>query len=301
LAVATSALFVLLLLVVPTPWSVDGRLSRAILSAAHFPLFALVGSAAMLLMPAPNRRIRRRRALLVSAALAVGVEILQALTGREPGLRDGLTSTAGATAAIFLWASWWSGSRLSIAVARGVALVLALLACVPTGLVLADRVQARLSYPVIASFEGRSELGRWWGHYARLGRVTSQATHGRHALRAVIFKSRGAYPGLFMTDGPRDWGEYGRLCFDVYLVGNAERSIWVRVDDRADYPPYDDRAQTMVTLVPGPNSVCLDLASLLRTPSGRALNRQSIRRWGLFFDDAQGGETFFLDHIRLSR
>lgn len=277
----------------------SGRLRGALASGAHFLLFCGWGwacSRALL-----NRRFSRRLTVLATAVVTLALLALERWVNVGYAWTSFFISWAGAWAGVCLARAWQQDPTWRRTVALGVAAVLALCSALPAALVLADRAQARFSHPELASFEGRSELGRWWAHHARLSRVTSHATNGRHALRVVLFKSHGKYPGLFMTDGPRDWGDASRLCFDVYLAGNAERSIWVRVDDRVDYPPYDDRAQTLLNLVPGHNSVCLDLESFLRTPAGRVIDRHDIHRWGLFFDDAQGGETFFLDHIRLTR
>lgn len=104
-----------------------------------------------------------------------------------------------------------------------------------------------------------------------------------------------------MADGVRDWRGYRQLCFDLYLTGGSSRMIWPRADDRLGNPPYAERAQTQVSLVPGANSICLDIDTFLRTPDGRPLDPSHVVLWGLFFDSAQGGESVFLDHVRLTR
>ena len=296
--IAVAAVCALMALVLPATWSYSGRLFYAAGAAAGFPLFFAVGLAVMLWMPG-SRSLRFRRSALAVSLLAVAVECLQAVTGRDPRWMHGLVLVVGGVAGILWEEGSHSARRWRFLATRGLVLLLALLAGLPVALVMADRSQAYLSFPLLSSFEGRSEVGRWWSHNCRMGRVASQATHGRHALRVVVLKSRSRYPGLFMNDVPRDWSGYPRLCLDVYLAGSAERALWIRADDRPGYPPYDDRAQTMIYLSPGANSVCLDLASFLVTPSGRPLDRTHIARWGLFLDDARGGETLFLDHIRL--
>ena len=100
---------------------------------------------------------------------------------------------------------------------------------------------------------------------------------------------------------PRDWTGFHQLCFDLYLTGGEERSIWVRADDQPGYPPYADRAQSLVSLSPGANSICLDLDTFLVTPGGRALDRTRIMRWGMFYETAGTEGSFFLDHVRLVR
>lgn len=292
---------VVLLLVVPLPLPWDGRLMQALEKASHVPLF-MAGTGAVLWLIRPRITWDNLWRLLgVVAAVAVGSEVLQAFTRRDPGVWDALFSALGGGMAVLLWYSFHTERRGLIMGAWVLCALLGLTVVVPPVLVLADRAHAHLSFPLLASFEGRSEVGRWWSHAGRLSRVPAQATHGNHALRVALNRARARYPGLFMTDGPRDWSGYRQLCFDLYLTGGMERSLWVRADDRLGNPPYEARAQTQVTLVPGANSICLDLDSFLRTPDGHSLDQRHIVRWGMFFDTAQGGESFFLDHIRLTR
>ena len=279
----------------------DGRLIKAMETAAHFPLF-FGGVMAWLFLTKPVPSWPGLRLLGVGVMLsAVALELAQLLTHRDPNLLDTFFSTLGGWSAVLIWYSLHTRRRGLILGAWSLCALLALLVGLPSLLILADRAHAHLTFPLLASFEGRSELGRWWGDDCRLARVKAQSTHGEYAMRVALARPRTSYPGVFMTDGHRDWSGHRRLSFDVYLTGGSERILWVRVDDRRDYPPYGDRAQTMVNLVPGANSVSLDLDTLLQTPGGRPLDRTQIRRWGMFFEDAQGGESFFLDHVRLTR
>lgn len=289
------------LLVLPFPHPFDGRLIKAMETAAHFPLFA-AGFFAWSLLVQPRRNWPALRLLLVGVALvAIAFELLQALTGRDPDALDALFSSLGGWAAVLWWYSTHTYHRLLALGARAMALLMGLAVGVPSSLIVADRIYARASFPLLASFEGRSEVGRWWEDECDISRVEQQATHGRYALRVALAKSPRSYPGLFMSDLPRDWTGYRQLCFDLYLTGGSERALWIRADDQPGYPPYGDRAQTLISLSPGPNSICLDLASFLATPSGRPLDRAQIMRWGMFFEAPLGGESFFLDHVRLVR
>ena len=300
IACAVLALLALsLMMPLALPW--DGRLMEAVESAAHFPIF-LVAAWSVLLLLQPRVNWPTLRYLAAGVVLAVClVEVLQYFTHRDPDWRDAVYGCLGGWTGLLLWFSLHSARRLLILGAWLLALLFALPTVVPAMLILADRAHARLSFPLLTSFEGRSEVGRWWSHDCRLSRVNAQVTHGQTSLRVALHKPRATYPGLFMTDGVRDWSGYRQLCFDLYLTGGSERAIWLRADDRVGNPTYEDRAQTLITLVPGANSICLDLDAFLVTPSGRPLLRQHIVQWGLFFDAAQGGESFFLDHIRLMR
>ncbi len=286
----------------PVPWPFDGRLFQAVESAAHLPLFFWIG---MTLRSGVLPRLRMPHHLplrMLAVLLAAGaVELLQRYTGRDPDLRDFIVSAAGGCAGVWAAEALYSASRWKPYAAMGSVVLVGLLAVWPVFWVLADRLQATARFPELASFETRSELGRWWFQGVRISRVTQQATEGRHALRVAVRSKRAVYPGLFMTDGRRDWSDCRRLCLDIYLAGARERDLWVRVDDQRDNPPYTDRAQQQIRLSPGLNRICLDLDRLLVTTSGRPLDASTIWRWGLFLDQVHGDEIFFLDNVRLVR
>lgn len=300
LAVAVLVL-VLVVLLMPLAWPWDGRLLKALENASHIPLFLVAMLAALSLIQPRIHWVNFWKLLAGGVGVAMGVEVVQAVTGRDPDVGDAFYSALGCWAAVLLWFSTHTARR-GLILGAWLLCSLVLVPCVlPASLILADRAHARLSFPLMASFEGRSEIGRWWPNGVRLSRVTHQVTQGRHALRVSVPRAKTTYPGLFMADGVRDWRGYRQLCFDVYLSGGSERLIWVRADDRLGHPPYAERAQTQLSLMPGANRICLDLDTFLRTPEGRPLEAAHIVLWGLFFESAQSGDSLVLDHIRLSR
>lgn len=289
------------LFVLPIHLPFDGRLIKALETAAHYPLF-LVGVLAWCFLYRPTTTWPALRLSLAGVTgVAIGLELVQALAHRDPNLEDTFFSALGGWSALLVWYSLHTTRRWFSLGAWCLCLLLGILTCLPPALILADRAYAYASFPLLASFEGRSEVGRWWGHECRLTRVKAQNTHGRYALRVALDKPRSVYPGIFMTDGRLDWRGYHRLCMDIYLTGGAECTVWLRADDQRHHPDYNDRAQTMINLTPGANSICLELDTFLRTPAGRTLDRGHLTRWGLFFDAPRGGESIFLDQIRLAR
>lgn len=292
---------IVLLLLMPWSWPWDGRLLKSVENAAHTPLYLLASLAGLSLLRPRINWSNFGKLMAGGGGVAITMELVQGLTGRDPDIGDAFFSALGCGAAVLLWFSTHTARRGLILGAWALCGLFLMVVALPSALILADRVHARLSFPLLASFEGRSEIGRWWTHGVRVSRVTHQATHGRHALRVSVQRAKTSYPGLFMADGVRDWRGYRQLCLDVYLTGGSARMIWLRADDRLGNPPYAERAQTQVSLVPGANSICLDLDAFLRTPDGRPLEVSHMVLWGLFFDSVQGGESIFLDHVRLTR
>ena len=106
------------------------------------------------------------------------------------------------------------------------------------------------------------------------------------------------YPGLFDSDVIRNILPMKRLCVDLFVPGESPLKIWLRLDDRPS-PVYSDRFQELVSLFPGTNTICIERAAAVSTPSGRALDLGHIVSWGLFFDQARPGEILYLDNVRI--
>ena len=285
----------LLALLVPLDLMPKERLADALETSAHVPAFLILVSALLaLLKPPPGWRSLLLK-LNACALLAVLLELAQHFTGRDPDGMDALFSALGGCFAVL---ALEQPRRARMMVGLAVALLVSV--TVLPGLVLLDRSQARGAFPALASFESPIELGRWSGNQVQLQRVTEWASDGRHALR-VTSEAGSVYPGLFMEDGVGDWTGRRVLVFNVVWLGAQACVLGVRADDHPGFPPYAERAQTEVTLAPGPNTIRLELDPFLRTPSGQPLNRAGIKRWGLFLINPPANATFLLDHIRLEQ
>lgn len=286
-------------LLVPISWPANDRLFKAAEDAFHFPLFVLIGSAIWLMLT-QSRRWRIAGTLAFGLVASVAIELMQSLTGRDPSLSDVFVSLLGVIAGL-LWfdSRLWSRAVLKN-LERGAAVGLFVFAMWPLPGVLLDRARAEREFPLLSSFEHPAELGRYAVRDIALARVKEHATAGRHAVRATVKRNyKDPYPGLFLSDRMGDWTAYTQLCFDVFIPGPTGLELWMRADDRADNPRYDDRAQVLLPLPEGTNHFCIDLATFLRTPDGRALQRDKMTRWGLFFDHVPPGTQLYLDNVRL--
>lgn len=286
-------------LLLPLPWTIRDRLWHALEDLAHFPLFALIAMALWLWLNPLSRTRRFWSALSLSVLLAVGVELLQRYTHRDPSIEDVAMSALGALAGVLLMDSFIGLRRPWRVVERCGVFALLVLALIPVSSVVFDRARSRAEFPLIASFERRSEWGRWSVRDAQMERVRNHATEGKYALRFTVVSEPGPYPAAFMTDGIGNWEGYSELCLDIFLPGASNLVLWLRADDEEDYLRYADRAQIAVLLEPGENRVCVELSEFLRTPSARELRRDHLKRLGLFLNEPEGGEVLFVDNIRL--
>ena len=290
-----SLLVFCLLLLVPLPDNQGDRFMVYLQDFAHFPLFAMMAWLLLFLFGGKSGVSLSRGFLVVVATLVVGLlaEFIQPFVGRTAGGRDILLGVAGGVAGVCVNL----GARGARAMGVAFALVLAAAAAFPLVLIGRDRQAAHRDFPLLASFESRTELGRWSVHGCKISRVADRTTHGRWALKIEVENSDN-YPGLFESDSIRNLSGIKQLCFDAFVPGTAPLRIWLRMDDRIN-PAYSERFQDLRTLFPGTNTICIERATIGSTPSGRSLELNRIRSWGVFFDQAQPGDVLYLDNVRV--
>jgi hypothetical protein len=127
--------------------------------------------------------------------------------------------------------------------------------------------------------------------------IASHATHGRHAL--LFEKKNEANIEVATIDFPRNWQGYQRLEFDVYNGGGTPGTIWLRVGSQYDSRRFYVKSQKFARafpLKPGANTVVVPLEDIRRA-FGQLPKNKSLH----FNIPAQGGETLYLDFVRLVR
>lgn len=285
-----------LVLLVPTHWRPDQRLTAYLLDGLHFPLFAVLAWLLLAWRPSAGWRFT---AAALAALVALGglIEIVQPWVGRTTSLRDWTLGSIGALAAALAFRARRAGGRPAQYSLGLVALGLTVAVAAPAVIYAADGWRARRDFPLLASFESRRELGRWRVRGVTAARSLEHATHGRQSL--VITSGAAPYAGLFLAEAPRDWSRFRHLHLDAYVPGAHPVAVWIRLDDRRN-APYDDRAQVLLNLAPGPQQVTVSRDQLDPTPGGRPIRWDRVRTCGLFFHRPGAGQQLYLDHWRLA-
>jgi VanZ family protein len=299
LIASVSLLVFCALLLIPLPENHGDRLLVYLQDFAHFPLFALMAWL-LLVLPGGNNVTPLSRGLrVVAVTLLAGLvaECVQPFVGRTAGVRDVVLGLAGSIAAVCLSMAWRPRTMVARVLLVAVSLLLAAFAVLPLILINWDRQSAHRDFPLLASFESRTELSRWSVNGCKVSRVQDHATHGQTALKIEV-ENPSNYPGLFESDSMRNLSGIKQLCFDVFVPGEGPLKIWLRMDDRIS-PVYSDRFQDLRVLFPGTNTLCIERATLASTPSGRPLDLGRVLSWGLFFDEAKPGDTLYLDNVRV--
>lgn len=150
----------------------------------------------------------------------------------------------------------------------------------------------------IFDFEKERELDLLhWKCGTMMKRDTHHATSGQYSLRLEMY-SNDEYPG-FRAGIIESWDGAGELLVDVYNPASSEMTLSYRIDDRKDNPPYVDRANGRLVIVPGENTLSLDLATMRTSGSGRHLDLDRICSLLFFVHRPDEKITLYLDNIRL--
>lgn len=247
----------------------------------------------------------RRLALLVLLPFVAGliIECLQfAVNGRRPGMDDLFRNTLGILLVLVFqcWPLQESRQRLCLGVLRAASLVLLCCALWPLFRSVRDEDRAWREFPVLADFESKGELSRWY-HANQLRQEKSIVRHGSCSARVQLSTAR--ISGVTLLHFPHDWHGYRWLRFSVYNPLNGPLELNCRLDDsrhRRTHGPYSDRFNTQLVLRPGWNDLAIDLEEAEKAPKGRRMDMSHIAGFSLFVVQQKAPLALFLDHVRLN-
>lgn len=247
-----------------------------------------------------------RLLLLLALPFLTGylIEWLQFLAnGRSPTFDDMIRNLLGAAFALcfLLRPGFQAGFRKTLfTLARGLVLLCFLAALHPTIAALWDEFQARRQFPVLAGFESRYELSRWY-HPGQLKLERQVVRHGAGA--ALVRLSTAKYSGVTLHHFPHDWRGYRFLRFSAYNPLAEPLELHCRLDDeshrRAPGRPYADRFNARFDLQPGWNDLEISLEEAEAAPKGRRMDMANIVGFGLFVVEQKEPIAIRLDDVRL--
>ncbi len=125
-------------------------------------------------------------------------------------------------------------------------------------------------------------------------------TSGKKGLRLEMYPP-GDYPGLSLKDLKGPWRKVVQVRLDIFNPEARDIQMTVRIDDRDDNPPYEDRVNERVLLHPGWNNLVLDLRRLVTSGTKRHLAPKKICALMIFIGHPKRPVTIFVDNIRLCK
>ena len=284
IAVVASAITALL---VPLPF--PGRLADIIGDMVHAPLFGGLALGVLFLLDyffprGPESSLLKRSALVLLGLFSVGavIEWCQSMFGRTAALHDAFSNGLGVLAATLAYA-WWTTRRDQNGgpIPRRVLLAGCFAAVTVSWWTpltsLADMIAVRIQFPLLVSFETRSEVKRFFFRECAGKRVKQDATDGKYALQITFQPTE--YPGATLIDLQRDWSEMRTLQLDVVLdQGYSQESVefMVKIHDRPHHR-HEDTYRNVWRLRPGqPRHLVMTRDEILSGPDSRQLDLSRI-------------------------
>ncbi|HQJ10143.1 MAG TPA: hypothetical protein PLF54_14135, partial [Deltaproteobacteria bacterium] len=242
-------------------------------------------------------------ALSISAVVALGVttEFLQeAFTSdRFFSVWDIFYDTLGALTFLVLAYPSSGHPKGNIRLFKASAVLVVLLATVPTNIEIIDSWEMHRSFPLLNSFETRFEMSRLSGKDNMYMQSSKHAVHGVYALEVQL--SPGEYPGIALEELYGDWNGYRTFSFDAYLEGGKPLPITVRINDALHNQDYTDRFNKQFVLTPGANTIVIDLYEVRKAPRKRLMDMSRITDICIFSYRLNEPRTLFLDNFRLEK
>ena len=91
------------------------------------------------------------------------------------------------------------------------------------------------------------------------------------------------------------------LSFDVYNPSQEPVSLSVRIDDKREYPEYNDRYNKSFIMNSGLNHIAISCDSLVASITNRRLDIGHIYRFFMFTAHLKIKTTLYIDAIKLQQ
>jgi VanZ family protein len=234
--------------------------------------------------------------LFISTILGIFIEFAQNGFDRDVEINDLWRDLLGASIGFFL--SPLALNKLTKTIILFSLTAVLMLQSIPWFLVLADEINANLTFPVLSDFESEVEATRWSGD-ALLTISDEMAFSGDHSLRVDLGTEK--YSGIALRYFPKDWSEYQILLFEVFNTDD-NLDITVRIHDQLHTQGeqlYSDRFNRKLTLHKGWNTININLADVASAPVTRRMDLSSVGGLGVFVVEQSVAKRIYLDAVKL--
>jgi hypothetical protein len=290
IAAVAAVLVALVLLLAPVPFWWLGGWQGQLLDFGHVPLFAVL----VLLLWAGTPR-PHYRAVLATLALSVVVEIIQPYFGRTRDVADVLRGALGTFCGTSIALAWESrGSRIRVATYLILAVLFPAWPIVEVTPYLLDTVEARQTFPVLATFSTEHEVRRWESKQSILCRT------GDPALRVDFLTGPAEYPGAALNPVLADFRGYRWLCAEFEVV-DAPLELAISVQTRSSNPHLTTHTDVERRYPPGNYTVRLDLAVMAAAGDPEPLDLSDVHEVIFFALRLQEPRTIVLSRVWLER
>ena len=152
---------------------------------------------------------------------------------------------------------------------------------------------------MLFDFESEAELDQiYWSCHTLYSLSNDHTTHGLKSLKLELYPSD--FPGLTPMLGVKDWHDYEELSLDVFNPSEKMMRVEVRIDDRQNFPDYNDRYNESFVVKPGGNHISIPLDTLVTSGTNRQLDLRDIDRLFIFMAHPDKQTTLYIDNIKVS-
>lgn len=279
------------------------RSFRVLWNFGHIIFFAIVG---FLLITRVSSLVGRsffsQLFWVGSFALVTGIaiELIQYGIQREPDIGDVGRNLLGAMLAVVFFSPRRNElHRRGVLLARVLIVLLLVLPVSSLLMTLCDEQHSRSTFPVLASFESRGELGRWSGS-AQFSRSDQQATHGNYSLRVDLGTEQ--YSGVSLGYFEGDWSGFHSLSVELFNAESSILPLTLRIHDqqhRRGSQAFQDRFNRRFALKPGWNHLEISLQDIADAPENRTMDLSAIENLGFFVVAEKTRTTVYMDQLSL--
>lgn len=301
-----------LLIVVRVPGK--GVWHKALLDAAHGPIFASVAVLLFLFLsrrdPARSGRAVYLVAFVITVGLGILIEILQTITHRPGSVFDVMTNAAGAAAGLAFWWLYQQVRSPAIQAKRSTrAWIATAIGLAGIGFVAWYPLQAARAYahraavfPSIAEFRVPQDLTFVEPGGADSAIESLPAPWGRgpedRGLR-VTYDAQHA-PSLQVLEPSGDWRGYSVIAVDVTNPGDRELGLTFRIFDATHDGSPRDRLNLPLSIPPRTRTtVRVALDAVEGAPAGRRMDLSRIADVMLFGRTPPEPAEFYVSRIWL--
>lgn len=257
----------------------------------------------------PKRFLWQLFAVLSGSILfGVTIEFIQYGLSRNPDYQDLIRNVLGALLGLLWFLSVSREKTPRSRVTKRTWFTLALVVFVglvgqfyTLALVVLDEWRARTDFPVLADFESPMEQGRWGGG-AVYELSQNFASGGSSSLKIKLGTQQ--YSGVGLKYFPCDWRGYDQLNFDVFNSEAEPIKLTLRIHDnnhRQQKQRYSDRFNRSFIVLPGKNSIEVDLVDVQAAPETRTLDLSAVQGVGMFTVSSPREKIIYLDNLRLTK
>lgn len=277
-------------------------------NSGHCLLFAVLTLLGLLLLPSTRGKqaIWIRATLIASAVLCFGIlmEFVQAGFGRSASLADIILDAYGVLAGLLMFASL--RIRRCFRAPLMLAALLIFVWCFLPPMRFAIARYHLPNVPELARFE--APMAKYKLRASNNATVTLQSPPDAwNSSSSLVLKTTlgpGIYPGVRLLEPPTDWTGFDYLQFEAFHPGDAPLMLAVRLDDRHDKEPDQQRYTRHIRIAPGVNVVRIPLPDYVETPHLRnesiKLDLSKVTEILVYLSDTSAATTLYFDGFLLS-